>query len=55
MSVCGKNFNVANFLDTINMINVKLSKIVVHIVFYLLILLSVTLTVYHGHSNIKQF
>ena len=32
MSVCGKDFNVAVFLDTgINMINIKLCSMVVHV------------------------
>ena len=44
--VCGKNFNVAIFSDTINMIHVKLCMMVVLIELYLFRALSVTLIVY---------
>ena len=44
--VCGKNFNVAIFSDTINTINVKLCMVVVVIEHYPFIPLSVTLFVF---------
>ena len=53
--VCGKNFNVAIFSDSINMINVKLCIMVVLVELYPLIPLSVSLIVLQGHSNVKQF
>ena len=55
VTVCGKNLNVAIFLDTINMINVKLCIMVVLTGFYPFILLSVTLIVFQGHSSVKEF
>ena len=42
-----------NFLDTINVINVKLCMMVLHIELYLFITLSVTLTSPEGHSSVK--
>ena len=54
-SVCGKKINIAIFLDTINMMNVKLCTMVVLIELYLFIPLLVTLIVFQGHSNVKQF
>ena len=50
LSVCGKNFYIAIFLDTINMINVKLCMMVVLIELYPFMLFSVTLIVFQGHS-----
>ena len=50
-----KNFNVTIFSDTINVINVKLCVIVLHMGLYLFIPLSVTLSIFQGHSNDKQF
>ena len=50
-----KHFNIWIFSDTINLINVKLCMMVLHIERYLFITLSVTLTVYQGHVSIKQF
>ena len=44
--VCGKNFNVAIFSDTINMINVKSCMMVVLLELYTFIPLSVTLIVF---------
>ena len=41
--VCVKNFSVAIYSDTINMINVKLCMMVIFIELYLFILLAVTL------------
>ena len=55
VSVCGKNFNVAIFSDTINMINVKLCMMVVLIEFYPFILLPVTFVVFQSRSTVKQF
>ena len=55
MSVSGKNFNIAIFLDTVNMINVKLCMMVVLVELYTFIPLSVTLIVLRGHSGVKQF
>ena len=42
-------------LDTINVINVKLSMMLQIIKLYLVILLSVALAVFQGHSFVKQF
>ena len=50
----GKNFNVAIFLDTMIVINVKLYMIVLLMKLYLFILLSVTLTTFQGHRGVKQ-
>ena len=47
----GESFNVAIFLDTMN---VKLCMLVLLIGLYPLIPLSVTLTVFQGHSNVEQ-
>ena len=55
MFVRGKNFNVGIFLDTINMINVKLCMMVVFIELYPFIPLSVTLIVFQGHNSVRQF
>ena len=55
VSICGKNFEFAIFLDTINMLNVKLCMMVILTVFYSFIPLSVTLIVFQGHSIVKQF
>ena len=56
LSACGKNFNVAIFLDAVNVINVKLCLVVVLIELYPFIIpLSVTLFVFQGHSSVKQF
>ena len=46
---CGKNFNVAIFCDTINVINVKLC---IHWA-WLFRQFSVTLTLFQGHSSVK--
>ena len=53
---CQKVFNIRVFSDTINVINVKLDVMVLHIELYLLALfftLSVTLTLFQGHSSIS--
>ena len=47
LSLCNKNFNVAIFWDTINMINVKLCTMIVLIELYPFTPLSVTLIVFH--------
>ena len=49
------NFNVGIFSDTISVTNVKLFVMVLLTVFYLFITFSVTLTLFQGHSNVKQF
>ena len=53
LSLCNKNFNVAIFWDTINMINVKLCIMVVLIELYLFTPLSVTLITVQGHSTVS--
>ena len=55
LAVGGRNFNVAIFLDTINMINVKLCMMVELIQLYPFTPLSVTLIVFQDHSSVKQF
>ena len=42
----GKDFNITIFLDTINVINVKLCMVVLHTELYLFIPLLVTLTIF---------
>ena len=49
-----KNFNIGIYSDTMNMINIKLCKMVVLTELYPLIPLSVTLIVFQGHSGVKQ-
>ena len=49
----GKNFNVAICLDITNVINVKLCMMVLLIELYLFIPLSVTLTTFQSHRNVK--
>ena len=54
VSVCGKNCNVAIFLDTVNMINVKRGVMVVVLTkLYAFIPFSVILIVCHGYSGVK--
>ena len=50
-----ENFNPGILSDTINVTKVKLCMVVVHVEFYLLITLSVTFTLFQGHSSVKQF
>ena len=50
-----RDFNVGIFSDTINVVNVKLCMMVVLIALYLFIPFSVTLTIFQGHSCVKQF
>ena len=49
-----ENFNIGNFSDTINVISVKLCMVVLHTELYLFITLSVTLTLFQGHSHVIQ-
>ena len=55
LSVCGKNFNIAIFSDTVSMIKVKVCTIVVLIELYPFVPLSVTFVLFQGHSSVKQF
>ena len=48
-----RNFNVKIFSDTINVINIRLCMMVLPIALHLFIPLSVTLTVFQGHSSVK--
>ena len=50
-----KNFNIGMFSDTINKIDVKLWMMGLHIQLYHFITLLVTLTLFQGHSSVKQF
>ena len=50
-----ENFNNGISSDTIDVINVKLCMMLLHFELYLFIILSVTLTLFQGHSSIKQF
>ena len=50
-----ENFNNAIFSDSINGINGKLCMKIPHTELYLFITLSVTLTLFQGHSVVKQF
>ena len=43
------------YSDTINVINVRLCMVVLFIELYLFIPLWVALTIFQGHSNVKQF
>ena len=51
----GKDFNITIFLDTINVINVKVCIMVELIELYPFIPLSVTLIVFQGHRSVTQF
>ena len=48
-----ENFNIGIFSDTLKVINVKFCMMVIHIELYLLITLSVTLTLFQDHSSVK--
>ena len=50
-----ENFNIGNFSHTINVINVKLCLMVLPTELCLFIPLSVTMTMFQGHSNVEQF
>ena len=53
VSICGKNFKILIFSDTVNVINVKLCMMVLLIELYLFIPLSVTLTIFQGHRYVS--
>ena len=53
--MCVKNFDVAIFSDTGNMLSVKLCLMVVLMERYPFIIPSVTLIAFQGHNNVKQF
>ena len=55
LPIRGKNSNVAVFLDTLSMINVKFCLMVVPIELYPFMPLSVTFIAHQGHSSVKQF
>ena len=50
-----ENFNIGNFSDTINVTNVKLCMMLLHIELYLSITLSVSLTILQGHISVRRF
>ena len=50
-----KNLNIRIYSGTINVINFKLCVMVLNIVLDLFMPLSMTLTIFQGHSNVKQF
>ena len=49
-----KNFNVAIFLDTVNVIKVKLCVLALVVELYLFVPLSVALTIFQGLSSVNQ-
>ena len=55
VSALVQNINIEIYPDTINVINIKLYMMVLLVELYLFIPLSVTLTIFLGHSNVKQF
>ena len=50
-----KTFSFRIYSDTITVINVKLCMMVLLIELYLFGPLSMTVTIFQGHSNVKQF
>ena len=50
-----ENFNNGIYSDTMNVISVKLCRMVLLFELYLFIPLSVTLTMFQGHRNVEQF
>ena len=50
-----ENFQIGIFSDTINATNVKLCMILLLIDLCLFIPLSITLTIFEGHSSVKEF
>ena len=48
-----ENFNTGNFPDTINVINVKLCMVVLHVDLYLFMTLS-AMSLFQGHRRAKQ-
>ena len=55
MSGLVENFNTGIFSDTIDVINVKLCMMALHIELYLFGTFLVTFTLFQGHSSVKQF
>ena len=51
----GENFNVAIFSAAVKVINVKLCMMVLLVELYVFILHSMILTIFQGHSSVKQF
>ena len=49
-----KSLTIGFSQTTINVINVKICVVVLHIELYLLVTLSVTLTLFQSHSSVKQ-
>ena len=54
MSRCVESFNILVLWGTVNIINVKLCMMVLLTELYLFIPLLVTLTIFQGHSSVKQ-
>ena len=50
-----ENLNIGIFSDTITVINVKFCMIALHIELNLSITLSVTVTLFQGHSSVIQY
>ena len=50
-----ENIDGGIYLDTINVINIKLSMMTLHIELYLFIPFSVTLAIFQSHINVGQF
>ena len=50
-----KNSDVASFPNTINVIYIKLYKMVLHIKLHLFVPLPMTLIIFQGHGSVKQF
>ena len=50
-----ENLNTGIFSDTVNVISVRLCMMVLYIELYLFITVSVTLTLFRGHSHVKHF
>ena len=48
-----ENLNIGIYSHTINVINVKLCMMALYIELYLVIRLSVTLTLFQGHSSVS--
>ena len=55
MSGFVKNFNIGIYSDAIDAINVTFCMMVLLIELYLSIPLSVTWTIFQGHSSVEQF
>ena len=50
-----KNCNIGIYSDAVNVINVRLYRMVLIIELYLFVPLSVTLTIFQGHHNVEHF